>query len=480
MERFCTQCGTKSTGLDECPSCGNKLNTKIENKNTGKTFSFSKKQKVIGGILAGVLLLGFVANQVISSLTSPERAVDQLITAINEEDSVELAALLKPATSSLEVTEETIPPLIKLIKNETATIDHIERDLNAQLTSINGAYASEAEEVFSQYGTMFSLEEKDGLFGGYHFVIEPQYLNLSSNYEGTEISVNGEHVHTTSIDSEYTEYGPLVPGIYEIEAIFEGEYTTLSDSQNISLYVPGDYPNPVDAGIYLSGEYIRVEGNFSEAEVYLNGESTGATLSELYELGPVPTDGSLEIFTSLDLPWGTAQSETIAIESPGGYYFEIDVMDSDVQETLIETINNYGHTSALATMERDSSLIENATHNLLAEREETIESMIEDERLYDVLEMIRSYDADGFDVFLDSDQEWNAHVDLQVDFLSIYYDEEDSLDEVEHDWSTSTWRYGLIYDANEDKWLIDDMHNPWSGWFSSFSPAETIDFEYQF
>lgn len=334
MGRFCQECGKKaSPGNRVCIHCGSPLPDikagKKENVETktvqtkrqvSKKKPLPKKKKVLYSIIGSiiVILIGFIVWA--QSYQSPQAVEKRFYEAVANEDAKVLQKLLVHEDGS-SIKKEEAKAFLKLIKEEG------ER-------AIEGVVSIKPHGKFLFLFTAHKIEAIDQ-HGAYYDPVEDLSLTF-----------NKKEVPEYSRNEEKVIYGPLIPGIYKVEAVFEGKYGQAKKAKNIILNdMHGDDTN-LDIDVNVSNVKFFVDNydelNLSKAHILL-GEEKIKIDKEGYtkEVGPVVLDGSQKVHTIVTMPWGEVKSSPMNIES-SEMELHAEVLNKDQYKTLKETLKDFG------------------------------------------------------------------------------------------------------------------------------------------
>lgn len=128
-----------------------------------------------------------VLYQIGSSLTSPEKTIEKLQTAIVEKDSKTLIKLITTKNPRLEIREKDMDGFIKFMDENPM-----------YLSDLVGSFENQAIFIEKRENTSFEdsllILKNTGqtafVFDKYQFHIQPFYMNIATNYEGAKISLN--------------------------------------------------------------------------------------------------------------------------------------------------------------------------------------------------------------------------------------------------------------------------------------------------
>lgn len=446
MNRFCQECGKKvDPDHKVCIHCGTPL---LEDKQVVQDEKqetaqkrvvkkpMSKKQKRMWQIIAGfvVIIIGF--SMWANSYHSPEAVQKRFDKAIVAEDTGKLKKVLihSDATS---ISESEAKAFLALVKEQGPSI-------SSGVTEVT--YAGKFLGIFDK----FKIESVD------QFVTYDEYL------EGLTFTFNGKEVDEVERDGEYVLFGPLAPGIYDVEAIFESEYgdATVEDSITLDSYYPDEYVW-LNMEIPIGNVVFYVE-NYSELDLkdsYVKLADEKLSISEEGEtkaIGPILIDGSQKVEVVAAMPWDEVTSDSIAVENS---YMNIyaDLVSAEDYEKILDVLDQFGEEYVEAMAKKSTKPFSSVS----AEGKKLLKNYLSDyyeyTGQYDLLEVDKS------SMFIEKDEE-DIEVNIQAAY-SVQEDFHDIADGPDLYEETYTWTIGLNYHEKDEKWLISAINNAgiWGG-----------------
>ena len=113
---FCNECGTRIGALSESsPSHETGQSSKQVRPKDNPITRMTRKQKMVTGIFAGLVIIFFIIFQVGSSMTSKETSIEKLEEAIVNKDEKELAKWIVSSDSRLKVDEKNVKGFLNYI-----------------------------------------------------------------------------------------------------------------------------------------------------------------------------------------------------------------------------------------------------------------------------------------------------------------------------------------------------------------------------
>ena len=353
---FCNQCGQPlKAGQSFCTNCGNKLNEQASNV-TGSNASNQKKNKkpvpkiaIISGLSAALLFFVLMGTYfVLDSIYKPEKVVTAFSEAVETEDYDSLEEILKVDKKDVSFTKSDLEGYVEYLTDEH-DFENIKRELYKQVRRANNG--NKTDPILDKYGNKI-LEIKEGkkallLFDQYAIKAVPVTIEMAANFDDVEIMVNGKKAVTIKEAEESIKIGQFLPGTYEIEAKYKGEYAELEET--LSLSPRNGYDNVIEGYVSLKGRFVSVYSNIDDAILYVNGKSTGEKVSDLSEFGPVKMDGSI----TLHAESGDQKSKEVKLRHGSNIYLEF-----ESEEDLDQYMYDYLFASVQAINQRNFELVE--------------------------------------------------------------------------------------------------------------------------
>lgn len=472
--KFCKRCGfdltNKSTEQKEtkennqkelytrnsmAENSGRSNNENNQSHPASKTqlFQLTTKAKVLFGLAAALIIFLFVGFKIGESMASYEKKIEKFEAAIHENDAKALANLLTPVSKGMKVDKDSVSGLIEFYKEYPSEMNDIIRHLKDQGNDYDENPESDMtfDYDYGYYPINLIKSGKTFIFDHYDIQVSPVYFNVYTNYENAEILLDGEVVGTASSDDYSKEFGPYLPGTYTFSAKYSSEFIDLETETVHTNFDPG-YVSDVD--LYLEANNVYFDLYYTDREaidvvnLLINGEDTGINLMEQDEVGPLPTDGSIEVSFVGEFPWGTMRSDTFILDSD---YMDVTFsVSEELAQLAQEKIIQYNKEYLEAYTTVDSSVFTVASDHL-------IEDVIAD----------ATYDKDW-------DYEYSGKfigIDFYEEAFDMYYIdnnwyvavgtntilEETSFGSSDLEVSNREMTYELKYDKENDDWSIDNV-----------------------
>ncbi|MCF3942834.1 zinc ribbon domain-containing protein [Oceanobacillus alkalisoli] len=464
MEKYCKECGEAiDESLTFCQNCGHKLDASPERDRDTvippkkQPRNYTKKQKIVMGAAAALLVILIGSYTWGKSYFSPEKTAERFVTAIIEDDYEKVQDLTRMQGETISAAEAEA--LVTLAKDEAHYI-------NIDTTNL---------EDFSYQNDLMKLTENGKhffIFPRYLFSLVPQYADLELPFENIETTFNEETFPAEKTDEKNMVYGPLAPGKYNIHSSYSGEFT---EAESEDVMILGDsYSDTVYHDIQLDAEsttfhlFNQNDSPIKNAYIEVNEEQIPFNDSlHIDAFGPLNLDGSVTVTPVIETEWGKVTLEDIKIEED---YYELTLhtVSKKLMDQLSEVILLYGEEYVQAHAANDAAIYTAVTENLSEVFQDNFAYNIEYGKNFtgqlDKIEI----NYEGL-TFYDKNE---VSIPANFHFTASTHNSDDQPD-LEERIDTVTLR--MVFDSDEEKWLIDEANS--YGLFSSndFKATETLD-----
>lgn len=461
--KFCEKCGTPvETTQPNVEKIQEKYEVKKEEKPKKVVDEKTRKKRLILGILALIIIiLGFTGYKVGESLTSPDKVVEQFISAISNKDTETIVKMLKSTDRRMEITKENIKPFMDYLDENPSYYDKLSNSLLEQSNKkVIPAYSQ--DENRNKDKNIISLKKKGKkylIYDNYEIVMQPYFLKIGTNNGNTKIFINDEEVDKSVDDYYLKEFGPFVPGKYTVKVEYEGDYATLESKADLYLISDNyDSNNKVitcNLDIYMT--YASIDSNYYDSNVLINGEDTGLTVAEVNEMGGIgPLASNTIMQIKREFPWGTIESEEVFAGDWDYVELYLDPINENLQEDIMEAVNTFLYDEVQALTARDPHKFTNLAEPELSRKLDIIDNMIYWEELYKGNLLSAVYDLDSLLVYYDYDGSYYAQINCMSFYERTYYYEGDEPGDLMVE--NNSRGYYLNYDAVSKKWIIYDSN----------------------
>lgn len=485
---FCTKCGAEIDGGDRfCTECGHVFSKEAdfdEGRSIILETMFSKTQKIIAITIAVLLVLGVLTYKIGETLTSKDKVVSRFNQAIISRNPTQLAKYIVSSDPNVSIDSKSIDALVNYLNKIPAYSNEIVKSLNKQSKdiSISSSLNGNALDVFINQTIngskdLFKLKKQGKtwfFYDRYVLELKPVYIKVHSNTKDAQIFFGDDLLGTANKKDFIMEIGPYSPGIYKLKASLKGKYVNLEKSAEVDLVSDVDFSNEnkriKDLDLNLDGYEVSVDSNYKDAKLFSSGKDTGLTIKDANIFGPVSKDGSLIIFAKRDFPWGTVKSEEVKVSGQSSIYLKLNVVNGDVKNTLMETINIYNKSCVEASLARDSSKLKNVSEARKKILHDDIQVAVKSKRMFIGNLINTTFDLDSISIY-QKDNKYYAEVSDLESYKVVWYNEGTSVPET--NLNEPAWKYTLIYDEKSKKWLINSTVIN-----KDFNPINTKDFTF--
>lgn len=308
----------------------------------------SKGAKIAILIVSVLILLGAVGFGVGLSITSEKHVVKNIKEAIEKKDSKQLAKYLYFSEGDIEIEEADVASLIEYINKNQGFKNELFKKLD------DGRKYS-GFEVVDNGKTML-------VFKKYVLKLEPQYLELESNFENVEVKLDGKSIGKINEMFKTKKFGPFFPREYKLEYLYEYEGETVQLEKNVQLF-NGKYK---DKG-YFDIHFVTVESEVDNMKYFLDGtEKSKEIVIGTNKLGPFSFVEESTLVFSKDYSWGKINSKEYSTFDYSIYIEDFELKDSDFIKSAAPTIKEFVQSYYAAKSSQDSGKLVNATDNCKA------------------------------------------------------------------------------------------------------------------
>ncbi|WP_147803659.1 TcaA 3rd/4th domain-containing protein [Alkalicoccus halolimnae] len=453
--KFCTKCGRELKETHAfCPNCRAEVNgstadeasEKAARKTTAANVPppasaerpaasprakkprppMSKRNKWIAAGIGAAAVILIPAHLVLSSATSPDKALGDFQDAIDSEDAAALAQLLHVKETGEPITEEHAASIIDYMHSSPSVIESFYSFLDDQMEIFTSAEAGEAAENYQPlYDVQFLSFENTGsrflFYDQYQIGVESYPLYVRTNYEDASFQVNGEEVDAEVEGNGNVFLGNYPAGSYHLKATGDGELADLALEDQLFL-TGNNYPSHMDFDL----DYAYISSSVDGARLFVNGEETEEELQTTQnEYGPFLMDESTEIHAEAETPFGTMTSEPITLT--GGYGSH--VLELEAPAELV------------------SEAVEDVEEDILSSNEGPVQGL-------GSTELLESIDFYTDNYLLSSDvSDWKLEIEAEESWL--IGSESFSTGEIVINPLSEVKQYTLRYDETADNWTFD-------------------------
>ncbi|MFD3157996.1 zinc ribbon domain-containing protein [Haloimpatiens sp. FM7330] len=388
--KFCTKCGTElEEGQSVCPKCGYNLNqrkSEIKEEDTNnKSFTdaseeknvnanedeyvdesakyscrFSKKFKIslIGiAVIAALLITFFVVE---NSLSKPSKTVLKFEKAIKSNNQTEVSNMLCCEESRLKIDKNNISSMMLYLKQNPSKLKAAIQDLKNEAIKIekfkdmNVFNRKDSKNIFN----VELVDKKLGFFPIYKINIKPTFIKVNAGIKGVEFLLDNKKIGKSDVDNFSKKFGPFIPGKYKLLAKYKGKYTSLSENYDIDTI--NSENDTVSINVLKNLSYIKVESEYPEAKIFVDGRDTGITIKNAKNFGPLKKDA--KVYAIIKKGGHNLKSNECTVDqSENSIYLDFSEAEAkmdNAMEQLTELMNNYTEYFTEAVNMDDFSLVE--------------------------------------------------------------------------------------------------------------------------
>lgn len=405
--------------------------------------TFKKKIKIFTFFLISLgILVGaaFGSYKYFVNEESEEKLIETFENAIAEKDYATLVQIIDSPDKRLSLNEDNIKPFVSYFEQNPQNFSAMIRQLNNE-----SIYTNNDEQILK----VVEAEKKYYVIPTYKFEIVPSYVSVHTNRLNAVINMNGNEVAVADEETFVKNIGPLVPGSYEIEAIWDAQYMTLKVKQSVDLFSDEGTNQLVE--LDLTGETISVSSNYADAKLFVDNVDTGLIIDEAKVFGPIITDGSMSIHAEKEFPWGTVKSPTIKIKDTDSVLLTIDEFSGDLQNTITEfgkqystEIMNLIKSNTLANIQ--PKFATNSHHTNLVEEIHAKSGVVVPEKVL--------FDLDTFDYVEGNNKEAIVHYNQKIMFSVQVNNENGEAENIPYE---LTEKVSLLYKPEENSWEMTSI-----------------------
>lgn len=445
MKRFCRECGKEASSEDKvCIHCGAPLPDKAikEKESLTKKEPMPRKRKILFISLSAIIILFISFTMWAKSYQSPEAVEKRFAKAVAEKNAAGMKKLLVHEDGSPATTSEA-KALLALLEEEA-------------LSDVEDLFTVEPHGKFLFLFTANKIEAVD------QFVVYPDIV------EGLSFLFNGKEIPESERDKHQVIYGPLIPGLYETEAVFKGKYGKTKKEGLLTLSDITGEETLLNMDVNVAKVTFHVENyedfDLKESFIKLGDEKISLDKKgNTDELGPFLLDGSQKVQTVVPMPWGEVTSEAIDIDDPE-MTIHADLLSEKHFSELEDTLGTFGEQYVEAMATDDTAPIKSVSEDVKLFVEN---GMIDDWFYSGQFEQV-AFDRHSVQVENKSKQpEIKVLAEYTFNESNHDYDEEPELNE-----SSSLLALKLSYDGDKKTWKIISIES--ADVWKDFTATDTV------
>lgn len=461
--KFCKHCGqatTKTEATKQVPEEAKHTDTNSVQQEssspqqvTKEPVKLSKKSKLLMSVIGALIVLLFIGYKVGDSITSYEKIVDNFEEAMIDKDAKKVAKMLVADTKNLKVDKDTVTGFIDYYTNNPSEMNGLFSHLKEQGMAYKHNPNYDDSDLY--YTVNLVKDGKTFIFDKYQIKVSPVYFNVYTNYKDSEITINGDVVGTADSNEYSKEFGPYLPGTYTFGSTYKSDFVELKTEEDHSN-IDSDYTKEVS--LYIDGEEVYFDipnkSGFESLKLYVNDEDTGINLLEEDSIGPVLTDGSMEVAYEAEFPWGKVKTDNIPMDD---YYMDVKFSaDDELKKTIQEAIVKYNQEYLEVITTADAKKFTVADKEVVEDIIDDVEYRKDYDYFYKGKFMGVDFDNESFSIsYSDYSENWQVSVDVitifeEDKYYSPYREAELEVEEHEEE-------YILSYDKENEQWLVSSI-----------------------
>jgi membrane-associated protein TcaA len=358
---FCKKCGNQlEKGQVFCTKCGTEkaaATVKLEKP----TRAVVKERARIPLKLVMIVVIGIViaaslggGHMYMMKQANPMKVIDKFDAAVQGKDAEALAEMINAGQSADQVSEEEAASFIEYLTDDKQYYLSLLEDLNFQ-----SFYIEDGDPVTDPNGNkMFKLEQKNEkkwfLYKQYEIIFYPMELRITSNLEAAEIWLNGEKLEKKTERDSYILAGYLFPGKHVIKAEAASDYSDFQLEETIDF--SGAANNQVEAMLEFDSTMVKLDANFDDAILFVNGKSTGKSIRELGTIGPLASDGSVTLHVERTHKGETVKSDQVQVFEDKRVRFSLEEPIVITEAEMARFMDSYFSTMVASINAREVSI----------------------------------------------------------------------------------------------------------------------------
>src|SRR5699024_4915727 len=214
-------------------------------------------------------------------MNKPEKVIDALDEAIQDDDPEALTDLIVPDESGAEVSVASVQSLI----------DYLGKNNNSLQVIKDSLYDQVDKSDFSKTNQQMSLiqgDKKWGIFPSYQLHVETGAITLGGVNDGDEVELAVEGLEDPIEQDEDGVYGPILPGEHELNITIQNDLGILTDERETDVWGSDQVSVILDTN-KLVEEDEEIQKEIMQAVDIFNNDMSAFSTSEF----------DLEAFTNL-------------------------------------------------------------------------------------------------------------------------------------------------------------------------------------
>lgn len=320
--KYCKKCGQQlNDNLQFCVKCGYKFNeedkqgaskrskSKIKEgaKESRTSKKLSKKTKVIAtSVIAAVAIIGGAYYGIDKTMMNPKAVSEGFISAVKSNDVEKVKKYVNDGQIQLEANDQQTKAFITYLHENSDVMESVSEGLAADSKALESDVPSEGH---SSYAKLEQDGKKWGIFNHYTVQVNPVYAKVQSTEDATAVYIDNQQAGTVNSNST-KKIGPFLPGTHTVKGEVKNDYGKVENEQEIN----GANGEDVNVEFDWSDYAVYVSSDYDDATLFVNNEDTKTEIGDIDYLGPLPMDGSVNVYAKREFDSGEKKTEAVSIK----------------------------------------------------------------------------------------------------------------------------------------------------------------------
>ncbi|WP_066067122.1 zinc ribbon domain-containing protein [Neobacillus soli] len=301
QQAFCNHCGAKNSS--EAPS--------REARNSHFSVTTPVKWAIAVILVLGVGL--FATHTFLVNYYKPEKTVERFEKLVKGKDYQGLREILEAGGTDSDLSEDELKGFTAFLTKDQ-NFGEIVSELQQEAAGIKHNKRLHPVMDGEDNQLVLLVEGPKKFFFYQQFAIKayPYTVMADSSLENTKVFYSGKSKLLKEADQE-EEIARVLPGNLTLEAVYTGEFVTLKAETLVDFTKASN--NVVLTRLKLGGKYVSIYSNGDDADIFANGKKTNLKIGDSF--GPVPTDGSVELYAVVNWNGTPIKSNVVKINHEG-------------------------------------------------------------------------------------------------------------------------------------------------------------------
>lgn len=331
---FCEFCGAKQAPAQAAPTVSQPAAPISQPAAPAEPKKPMSKGTKIGLIVVAVILVGgFGAKSLLTSMNDPTKTISRFIESIRAKDVAAFSKVVtlndpdgaKEGAQAVELNETTLAPLFKLYGGDNSNhLSSLQESLQSDLAVVKAGLSADGSNGFRL------VKKSNFLFDSYKVEITPVEVKLTSEFDNTTVTLNG---------TDYT-VGTKATTVRMLPGFYDGAVSCTANTTGVKLEreLENMYIVPGDREKYFSFDYSSVYlysyyDGLTLVKVAVDGHPYTGDISEFGSYGdvtifPVNPESKIDVTYSVS---GLEFNESFTVSDVGYEYCLEPELPSDVR-----------------------------------------------------------------------------------------------------------------------------------------------------